>query len=379
MKLNLLPGLFNMGIKNFIKDFSFKKNIYSAKFWAISVISLIILLIFYFMLLDRYTPHTGDAYIQAFVIQIAPQVEGRVTSVEVSNNQFVEEGEVLFQIDPRPFAYAVDQLKAELAGARQDVDQLKSDIIAMDAELQSSKANLKLAKQRYNDLKPLVEKNFIAKLEFDKAIDELKTNEASVVNAEVNLLKARQALEYTIDGEYALIKNVQAQLSTAEYNLEHSTVYAPTKGIVTNLQLTQGAYIKVGDPVLTFVDLDSWWIVANFKENSLSRIKPGQEAEISIAMYPGKIFHASVESIGWGVSSGQGIPSGDLPNVENPVNWFKLVQRFPVRLKITDIDGQYPLRVGGSVSVTVFNDGGWVLDSLAKLWLRIGSYVDYLY
>lgn len=65
--------------------------------------------------------------------------------------------------------------------------------------------------------------------------------------------------------------------------------------------------------------------------------------------------------------------------MENPVNWIKLAQRFPVRLKITDIDGRYPLRVGGSVSVTVFNDGGWVLDSLAKLWLRIGSYVDYLY
>lgn len=120
--------------------------------------------------------------------------------------------------------------------------------------------------------------------------------------------------------------------------------------------------------------------MANFRENSIGRIRTGQSAEISIAMYPGKIFKAVVENADWGVSAGQGIPSGDLPNVENPENWFNLSQRFPVRLKITNLDEEkYQLRVGGTVSVAVFTDGGFVLNSLASLWLHIGSIVDYVY
>jgi len=132
--------------------------------------------------------------------------------------------------------------------------------------------------------------------------------------------------------------------------------------------------------VQTFVDDESWWVVANFRENSIGRIRTGQSAEISIAMYPGKIFKAVVENADWGVSAGQGIPSGDLPDVENPENWFNLSQRFPVRLKIANLDEEkYQLRVGGTVSVAVFTDGGFVLNSLASFWLHIGSIVDYVY
>jgi len=127
-------------------------------------------------------------------------------------------------------------------------------------------------------------------------------------------------------------------LAYAEYNLIQTTVYAPSDGYITNLQLVNGAYIDVGDAVLTFVDDESWWVVANFRENSIGRIRTGQSAEISIAMYPGKIFKAVVENADWGVSAGQGIPSGDLPDVENPENWFNLSQRFPVRIKITNLD-----------------------------------------
>jgi hypothetical protein len=119
--------------------------------------------------------------------------------------------------------------------------------------------------------------------------------------------------------------------------------------------------------------------LANFKENSMSRIRPGQDAEVSIALYPGKIFKAKVESLDWGVSAGQGTPSGGLPLVKNPQNWFKLAQRFPVRLKLTNLDSNYALRIGGSTSVTVDTGGGFILNGLARLWLRIGSYVSYIY
>lgn len=365
-----------MKLKEYI---NFKPDLTSPSFWVKSIITLILILIFYFILMDRYTPYTSDAYIQAYVVQVAPQIEGRVAKVNIINNQDVKKGDVLFQIDPRPYEYTVAQLNAELVQARQQVDQIRSEILSMDAALQSASAELKYAESRYQDLVPLAEKNYIARLELDQALDNLNSNRASVLSAEANLQASKQKLEYTIDGDYALIRNAEAQLASAQYDLEQTTVYAPSNGIVTNLQLAKGAYIDVGDAVLTFVDTESWWIVANFKENSVGRIAPGQSARVSIAMYPGKTFKASVESVDWGVSSGQGVPSGELPIVEAENTWVKIAQRFPVRLKLDKQHEDYKLRIGGSVTVTVFNDGGFILNGLAMLWLKIGSLVDYLY
>ena len=356
-----------------------KINFNSPSFWVKSIIALILILIFYFILMDRYTPYTSDAYVQAYVVQIAPQVEGRVTEVYVSNNQEVKKGDLLFQIDPRPFEYTVAQLNAELIQTQQQIDQIKSEILAMDAALKTAQAELNYANTRYNDLVPLAEKNYIARLELDQALDNLNTSKAGLLSAEANLQASKQKLEFTIDGDYALIRNAEAQLASAQYDLDQATVYAPSDGIVTNLQLAKGAYIDVGTAVLTFVDTDSWWIVANFKENSIGRIAPGQNARVSIAMYPGKTFKASVESVDWGVSTGQGMPSGELPIVESVNTWVKIAQRFPVRLKLDKQHEDYNLRIGGSVTVAVFNDGGFILNGLARLWLKIGSLVDYLY
>ncbi len=362
-------------LKSKIKDIQF-----TPKFWIVSIISLIVLLIFYYALLDRYTPYTDDAYIQTYVVQVAPQVEGRVIGVFVENNQFVEEGQKLFTIDPRPYEYTAEELKATLVQTQQEVDQLKSAVVSAEEGVKQAQADLVYAKRKYSDLVPLAEKNYIAQLELDSAVDQLKSQEATLGQAKADLASARQALEYTIDGEFAIIKETESRLAYAQYNLSQTTVYAPSNGYVTNLQLVSGAYANIGDAVLTFVDDESWWVVANFRENSVGRIREGQNAEVSISMYPGRIFKAEVENADWGVSAGQGVPSGYLPEVENPENWFSLSQRFPVRLKITNLDEEkYPLRVGATVSVAVFTDGGFILNGLAGLWLRIGSIVDYVY
>lgn len=353
---------------------------YTAKFWIILIVSIIVVLILYYALLDRYTPYTDDAYVQTYVVQVASQVEGRVVGVYVQNNEFVEEGQKLFSIDPRPYEYSVERLKASLVQTQQEVDQLKSAVISAAEGVKQAEADLIYAQRRYNDLRPLAEKNYIAELELDSALDQLRSQEATLGQAKADLASADQALEYTIDGDYAIIKEIESKLAYAEYNLSQTKVYAPSYGYVTNLQLVNGAYAEVGDAVLTFVDDQSWWVVANFRENSIGRIREGQGAEITLAMYPGKIFRAEVENTDWGVSSGQGVPSGNLPDVENPDNWFSLSQRFPVRLKITNLDEQkYPLRVGATSSVAVFTEGGIMLNGLAGLWLRIASVVNYVY
>ena len=368
MKLNDLFG--RLGIKG---------SEFTAKFWVLLIVCIILVLIIYYALLDRYTPYTSDAYIQAYVVQVAPQVEGRVIGVYVGNNQFVREGDKLFRLDPRPYEYRVEQQRAELVQARQEVDQYESDIKAAEQVVKESQANLAYAQKLYDDLVPLAEKNYIAKIELDQAIDKLNSQKAVLNQSIAEYERTKQALEYTIDGEFALIRQMESQLSYYLYQLEQTTVYASVDGFVTNLQLVSGSYIDVGDAVLTLVD-DGWWIVANFRENSIGRIREGHKAEISIAMYPGKIFEALIESADWGVSKGQGIPSGDLPDVENPENWISETQRFPVRLSITNlIEDEYPLRIGGSVSVAVYTGRNFILNALAGLWLRIGSLVNYLY
>ncbi len=369
-----------MSLKDLKSRFELDKLTYSVKFWVLFIISLIVLLIIYYVLMDRYTPYTGDAYIQAYVLQVAPQVDGQVVKVYVKNNEHVDKGDKLFSLDPRPYEYQAQQLRAKLVQTRQNIDELKSNIDAAEQVVKQSQADFAYATKRYNDLLPLVEKNYIAKLEFDQATEQVNSKKAALNQSKADYEKAKQALEYKIDGDYAIIKEVEANLALAEYNLSQTTFYAPTDGYISNLQLVVGSYIKVGDPVLTFVDDDQWWVVANFRENSVGQIRAGQEAEVSVALYPGKVFKAVVDSTDWGVSAGQGFPTGTLPVVEDPENWVKLAQRFPVRLRITNIDhNKYKLRIGGSVSVAVFTGESIILNPLARLWLRIGSVVDFLY
>ena len=369
-----------MSLKDFVTRINPKSLTSSVRFWVLLVVCIIIVLIFYYALLDRYTPYTSDAFIQTYVLQVAPQVDGRVVEIYVGNNEQAKKGQKLFSLDPRPYEYQAQQLQARLVQTRQNIDELNSDIAAASEVVKQAEADLSYVNEHYHDLKPLAEKNYIAKLELDKALQQVNAQRATLNQARADFEKARQALEYKIDDEYAIIKEAESNLALAEYDLEQTVCYAPSDGYVTNLQLVVGSYIKAGDAVLTFVDDGNWRIVANFRENSVGRIKPGQEAEVSISLYPGKIFKAVVESTDWGVLAGQGMPSGDLPLVEDAGNWVSLSQRFPVRLRITDMDHEkYELRIGGSASVAVFTGDNWILNPLARLWLRIGSIVDYVY
>ncbi len=161
------------------------------------------------------------------------------------------------------------------------------------------------------------------------------------------------------------------------YVRAYVTQIAPqVEGPVTKIYVKNDSYVENRQPLL---EIDYRPYSYKVKQLQAKLVKTRQNAEVSIALYPGKIFKAKVESLDWGVSAGQGTPSGELPLVKNPQNWFKLAQRFPVRLQLTNLDSDYALRIGGSTSVTVDTGGGFILNGLARLWLRIGSYVNYIY
>ena len=113
-----------------------------------------------------------------------------------------------------------------------------------------------------------------------------------------------------IGSEHALVAEVKAQLADARLNLEWTRIYAPANGYVTNVQLRDGSYAYAGKPVLTFIDAEQWWVVANYRENCLERIRAGQPVGLTFNTYPGRVFSGTVQSVGWGVDEGQGVPSG---------------------------------------------------------------------
>jgi len=351
----------------------------SPGFIAACIVGVIILLIIYYALLDRYTPMTSEGVVQANVTQIAPQIDGIVTVVHVKDNEQVKAGRLLFELDSRPYAYAVDQLQAELVLAHKEVALLEKDLDLANDTIDQVQADLTFAQTEFDRYSKAARKGATPVIQVDAAKDRLTSGRARMQQALADRDKAQESLAAKVGDINALIAKAHADLNLAQYHLERAKVYAPSDGYVTNLQLTSGTYINAGTAVMTFVDTEDWRIVANFRENSLPLMKPGQVAEVTLGMYPGRIFDAEVESVGWGVGEGQGVPSGALPDIQGPTDWVKVAQRFPVRLRLKDSEADLDMRVGGSITVVVFPTGNFVLNGLARTWLNIASLLNYVY
>jgi multidrug resistance efflux pump len=135
--------------------------------------------------------------------------------------------------------------------------------------------------------------------------------------------------------------------------------------------------VHVGVPVLTCIDGDQWWVVANFRENSLENVRPGQRVGLTFNTYPGRIFPGVVESVGWGVNQGQGTPSGSLPAIPEPQNWIRLAQRFQVRITPQLPPGD-PLRVGATASVAVYTREEYWLNRVTETLQKIEAALEHL-
>jgi multidrug resistance efflux pump len=344
---------------------------------GIGVVILIALLIYY-EFAAHYTPFTTDAYLQANVVQIAPQVDGRVLSVNVRNNSSVKKGDVLFQIDPRPYQYAVERLKAQVVSARQEVKGLQRKRDRAKAFVDQYKAELAYAQEHFDKTKTLEAEGAMAQIKRDKDLSALNAKKAQVAESQEQLADIEAALAAKVGSDYASVREVQARLDQAQFDLDHSTVTSPVDGYVTNLQLTPGVYAKVGFAVLTIVDTTRWWVVANFKENTLARIHLNQPAGIGLSIHPGRILKGRVSSFDWGVKFGQGLPSGFLAEVQSPKTWVKPPQRFPVRIQLEHGDTDFMGRVGASATVTVYTGTNRVFNGLSHVWLFVASLLDYI-
>jgi len=350
----------------------------SVRAWMIGLVALIVFVIVYYIATDRITPFTTDAYVQSFVVQVAPRVEGQVVSIAVKQGGAVKKGDPLFTIDPRPYQYAVDRLKAELVEAQTAVKQLQTQLDGQKDVVSQREANVTLAQATFDRISTLAKDNFAAQQSLDNATNTLKTNTALWSEAKASVANIQAELDSMVDGEHSQVAQVKAELASAELKLSETTVHASVDGVIDNLQLSVGTYIDVGTAVMTLVDTSDWWIVANYPENALSVIEPGQPVRLSYLMYPGVIVTGKVASIGWGVSAGQGQATGQLPEVVNPDAWITRSQRFQVRIA-PDMTEDQPLRVGATVRTVVLTGDNPLMNGLALFWLWVGAQLDYIY
>jgi multidrug resistance efflux pump len=321
---------------------------------AVSIVVAGILTALYYRHSERY-PSTDDAYVDADVVGIVAQVAGPVVKLPIVDNQAVRAGDLLFEIDPRPFQIAVEQARAQLDETGDDVSALADAVTEAEAGVSYRQAQLRLAETQWKRVEPLAKIGAIPFQDRDKAVAGLDEARAGLADAKAQLAQALDQLG-AADQNNPQIRAAVAQLEYAELQLSYTSVVAPVNGYVTDLTLSLGSYATVGSPILSLVNTDSWRVVAYMKETQLRDIRPGQPTRLYLPAYPGVRFDGIVQGIGWGVeqqnSEGELGPDG-VPSVSPTVDWVRMAQRFPVRITLVDPDRDHPLRKGMRATVRI--------------------------
>ncbi len=311
---------------------------------------------------NRY-PRTDDAEVFANYIGIAPQVDGPITRLAVQDNAFIKQGDLLFEIDPRPYEYALQKASSDLntlegqivdqrrtiasqvsavGAARANTDSAAANVDRAAAAVNEAKANVASAKagldnanaelvyttNNYHRIEPLLARQFVTVDQVDLARTavtskqqavsqqraQLTLAEAQVQSAQAQYEQARAVVEQshaqlgqsqhsvlTIDPLTAQREGRASAIRTAQYNLNNCEVYAPFDARVTNLNISQGAYAHTGQQIFTLIDTRVWWVIANFRETQLHRIQPGMHADVYVLSRPGVRYDGVVDSVGFGV------------------------------------------------------------------------------
>jgi len=351
-------------------------------------------------------PRTDDAEIFANFIGIAPLISGPITELHVVDNQFVKQGDPLFEIDDRPYAYALARAKSDqqalegeigderriIAGkvsgvdvakaaalsseaslnhAAASIDQSKADVANAKAAVDRADAELAYATNNLHRIEPLLAKQFVTVDQVDQARtleitrsqaahqsrSQLALAEAGLVAAEAQYNQGQATVTQsnqqvmqathnvtTLDPLVGQVSGRQAAIDTAQYNYDNCRIVAPFDARVTNLTLSQGAYATAGQQVFTLIDTRVWWAIANFRETQLQHIRPGMEADIYVLSRPNVRFKGVVDSVGFGVT-----PDAD---VQRTLNWVHLASRFPVRVRIQSQPNEL-FRLGESAVVVI--------------------------
>jgi multidrug resistance efflux pump len=326
-------------------------------------------------------PWTRNGQVMAQVIQVTPRVSGTIIDLPIKDNQFVNAGDLLFQIDRRTFQSEVDLKDALVDKAKDEIDALKKEVEAKRAAIDGYMFQIEQAKSKivafsatvddklatYKRMRGAVKSGAVSRDELDNSKAEwefavarvqhsrdlVREAEADKLQAEAELAKAEADLG--AEGEAnARLRVAKAAAHHAHLDFEFTEVRAKVDGYVTNLNLRLGDYATAKKANLALVDVNSYWVSGFFKESAIEHVRPGNRAIVTLMSQPSKPIESVVESIGWGVYQKDGSTAQELlPQISATFEWIRLAQRIPVRVQLTEVPDGIDLRVGQTASVLV--------------------------
>jgi multidrug resistance efflux pump len=367
----------------------------------IPIVGLTILI----LTLNVVAPSSTQLRVYRYTVPIVSQVRGRVIEVGVEEgNRLVHKGDVLFKIDPEPYQLEYNNLKAQLAtaeaaqrqllesqkGAKAKVTESRAAIAAADSQVRQVNAKLALARKRVEQNRQLVASGAGNKFDLEQAETTLAETESQLAAAQSQAAQARagetqatasaeqvaQQLGATVDGTFAQVAQIKAQLENAKWNLDQTVTRSPCECYVINLQLRVGGFVAAlpVNPVMELVEADRQ-IIAFYAQNELTRVKPGDEAEFAFEAYPGQIVKATVDSVVWATAQGQQGPTGLVPMSQignQPPG------RFAVKFNIAPKDKDMFLAAGAVGDAAIYTEHVEAIHIIRKVILRVGSYENYL-
>jgi membrane fusion protein (multidrug efflux system) len=382
------------------------------KFIIIAVVILLVIGAGIFYWRSTFTEDTDDAQVDGDLYQVSSRVTGQVIKVYIDDNQQVQIGQAIAEIDPKDYQVALEQAQANLAssqasalqatvnvpitnvnvntsvsttgsdvqGSTASVEQARKEAQAAQARVDQAKANAVKSRLDVERYTPLVEKDVISKQQFDAAVAADAANQAAVLEAEATVIGQQAAVTQSLqklaqsrfqaaqsirtgpdqvrvqqakaNSAMADVKQAQAKVDQAILNLSYTHITAPTSGIVNKKNVQVGANLSIGQDLLTIIPLTNLWVTANFKETQLARMHPGQDVTIKVDALGGRKFHGKVTQIGGATGSRLSL----FPPENATGNYVKVVQRIPVRIDFTNLqqeNGDYALRPGLSVTPEV--------------------------
>ena len=357
-----------------------KKKRDPVRMWTFIVLALCIVLMIIYLVGDRLTPFTTQARVHAYVVPVAPQVAGRLISVDVENNQMVKAGQKLFGIDPGSYELAVQAAEAALKNTEQSIQSGVSNVEASRASVDSSKASVWAAEQDTTRMRRIREEDegAISERRIQQSEASLESSRANLAAAQASLAAAISALGST-DEKNAQIQQARTNLENARLNLERTIVYAPRDGMITDLRVDQGNFAAAGAALMTFIAIHDTWIQADLSENNLGNVDAGDRVEVTFDVRPGKVFKGRIRQTGYGVEVNTNA-LGTLPTIDNDRNWLRAEQRFPVTIDFEASDLSISnLRVGSQASVMVYTGDNPIMNTLGRFYIRVNAYLSYAY
>ena len=336
--------------------------------------------IFLLLLVMNYNhPFTANARIYFAVTPILPTVKGRVVEVPVQANTPLKEGDVLFRVDPKPFEYVVAEKKAALAEAEQNVKQLKASFDQAAAQAERANAQLQLAEQNYDRQAQLFKANVVAQATLDTATRNLDASKQSFAAAKAEEERARLAYTSNIGGVNTAVAKLRAELADAEFDLEQTTTRAAGPGFVTQVSLRPGMYAIPAQlrTSMFFVNTgpQDRELGAAFQQNSLQRVKAGDDAEVAFDAVPGRVFKGKVRTVVDAISTGQLGTTVGLIEPETRTTAGRAVAIIDVSDEMRD----YQIPLGATAQVAIYTEHWHHLSLLRKVLLRMRSWQNYVF